>query len=81
MESLEITKVKCVLIDRSAYSTGESFSTIRISKTIVEFCYDGKLGWSEWRESTHLLDMIPGGTLYLGDTFEEAVKKLEIIYG
>lgn len=71
-----IEEMYCVELD--GYQDSECFGKIPMSVTIVRIFDDEtrEAYYSEWRGTTNMSDLLPNGSLYLADDFEEAVKKL-----
>ena len=79
IKTVEVRKLYSVMFDRKMDSIlGEK----NISLSIVEICdHDTDLThFSEWHGVTNTIDLLPNGALYLADTFEKAIEKLEKRY-
>jgi len=73
---VEIRKLYSVMFDQKMIS--ETMGKVNKSLSVVEV-YDNdmdKTHFSEWHGVTNTLDLLPNGTLYLADDFEEAIEKL-----
>jgi hypothetical protein len=76
MKVIAIEKMYCIILDRK--TTSECLGEINESVTIVKIYDDEarKTHYAQWPGVRNAIDFLPGGSLYLADTFDEAVKIL-----
>lgn len=77
---VEVVKLYSVMFDKTMNS--ETGARINKSLSIVEI-HDhntNKTHFSEWHGVTNTLDLLPNGSLYLDDNFDEAIKRMEERY-